>query len=85
VVIGTAKRPLAEPTTGAARAGAAEADVDGVTVVHALGEADDTIAAIAGANRGAVVVTADRDLAARVRAANAEVVGPTWLFARLVD
>ncbi len=50
-------------------------DLDGVEVVHAPGEGDDTIAAIAEANRDVVVVTADHELAERVRAANAEVVG----------
>jgi rRNA-processing protein FCF1 len=70
---------------GQARAGVAEADVGGVAVVHALGEGDDTIAAIAEADSGAVVVTADRELAARVRAANAKVVGPSWLLAQLVE
>ena len=79
-----------EPTVtlvleGEARAGADEADVDGVKVVHAPGEGDDTLAAIAEANREVVVVTADRGLAERVRAANAEVVGPSWLLDRLVD
>jgi len=70
---------------GRARAGADEADIDGVNVVHAPGDGDDTIAAIAEANRDVVVVTADRGLAERVRAANAEVVGPSWLLDRLVD
>jgi hypothetical protein len=55
---------------GRARAGADE-------VVHAPGEGDDTIAAIAEAHREVIVVTADRELAERVRAANAEVVGPS--------
>jgi rRNA-processing protein FCF1 len=53
--------------------------------VHAPGEGDDTIAAIAEAHRGVIVVTADRELAERVRAANAEVVGPSWLLDQLVD
>ena len=53
---------------GRARAGADEADVDGAEVVHAPGEGDDTIAVIAEANRHVVVVTADRELAERVRA-----------------
>ena len=70
---------------GRARAGADEAEVDGVEVVHAPGEGDDTIAAIAEANRDVVVVTADRALAGRVRAANAEVVGPSWLLDQLVQ
>jgi rRNA-processing protein FCF1 len=70
---------------GQARMGADEADVDGVAVVHAPGEGDDTIAAIAEANRDVVVVTADRELARRVRVVNAEVVGPSWLLDQLVD
>ena len=59
--------------------------MDGVQVVHAPGDGDDTIATIAGANRDVVVVTADRELADRVRATNAEVVGPGWLLEQLVD
>lgn len=70
---------------GHARAGAAEADVDGVAVVHAPGEGDDTIAAIAEAHDEATVVTADRKLAARVRAVGAAVVGPSWLLDQLAD
>jgi len=31
------------------------------------------------------VVTADRELAERVRAANGKVVGPSWLLDKLVD
>jgi len=69
---------------GRARVGADEADVDGVEVVHAPGVGDETIAAIAEANRDVVVVTADRELAKRVRAANAEVVGPSWLLDQIV-
>jgi uncharacterized protein YaiI (UPF0178 family) len=59
--------------------------VDGVEVVHAPGEGDDTIAAIAEANREVIVVTADRALAERARAANAEVVGPSWLLDQLAE
>ncbi len=70
---------------GRARAGAEEGDVDGVAVVHAPGEGDDTIAAIAEALDDVVVVTADRGLAERVRAAGAEVVRPSWLLDRLVE
>ena len=77
--------PVTIVLEGRARAGADEADVDGVEVVHAPGEGDDTIAAIAEANRAVVVVTADRELAERVRAVNAEVVGPSWLLDQLVD
>jgi hypothetical protein len=70
---------------GRARAGADESDLDGVEVVHAPGEGDETIAAIAEAHDGVIVVTADRRLADRVRATDAEVVGPSWLLDRLVD
>ena len=77
--------PVTLVLEGRAREGADEADVDGVEVVHAPGEGDDTIAAIAGAHREVIVVTADRELAERVRAANAEVVGPSWLLNQLVD
>jgi hypothetical protein len=70
---------------GRARVGADQADVDGVEVVHAPDEGDDTIVAIAEANRDVVVVTTDRELAERVRAANAEAVGPSWLLDQLVD
>ncbi len=85
VTAGRLSPPVTIVLEGRARAGADEADVDGVEVVHAPGEADDTIVAIAKANRDVVVVTADRELAERVRAANAGVVGPSWLLAQLVD
>jgi len=85
VTAGRLGPPVTIVLEGRARAGADEADVDGVEVVHAPGEGDDTIAAIVEANRGVVVVTADRELAKRVRAANAEVVGPSWLLDQLVD
>ena len=85
VTTGRLGPPVIIVLEGQARAGAEEADVDGVEVVHAPGEGDDTIAAIAAANRDVVVVTADRELAERVRAANAEVVGPNWLLDQLVD
>jgi uncharacterized protein YaiI (UPF0178 family) len=85
VTAGRLGPPVTIVLEGRARAGADEADVDGVEVVHAPGEGDDTVAAIAEANRDVVVVTADRELAERVRAANAEVVGPRWLLDQLVD
>ena len=77
--------PVTVVLEGLARAGADEIDVGGVEVVHAPGEADDTIATIAEAHREVIVFTADRELAERVRAANAEVVGPSWLLDQLVD
>jgi len=85
VTAGRLGPPVLIVLEGRARAGAVEADEDGVEVVHAPGKGDDTIAAIAKANRDVVVVTADRGLAQRVRAAHAEVVGPSWLLDQLVD
>ena len=81
--------PVTVVLEGQARAGADEAVVDGVEVVHAPGAGDDTIVAVAAAHHAAdvVVVTADRALAERIRAADpdATVVGPSWLLDRLVD
>ena len=85
VTAGRLDPPVTLVLEGRFRVGADEVDVDGVEVVHAPGEGDDTIAAIAETNREVVVVTADRELAERVRAANAEVVGPSWLLDQLVD
>jgi uncharacterized protein YaiI (UPF0178 family) len=85
VTSGRLDPPVTLVLEGRARAGVDESDADGVEVVHARGEGDDTIVAIAEAHRGAVVVTADRRLADRVRAADAEVVGPRWLLDQLVD
>jgi hypothetical protein len=85
VTAGRLGPPVTIVLEGRARAGADEADVDGVEVVHAPGEGDDTIAVIAEANREVVVVTADRELAERVRAANAEVVRPSWLLEQLLN
>jgi uncharacterized protein YaiI (UPF0178 family) len=85
VTAGRLDPPVTLVLEGQGRAGADEADVDGVEVVHAAGDGDDTIAAIAEAHCDVTVVTADRELADRVRAADAEVVGPRWLLDQLVD
>ena len=74
--------PVVVVLEGKARAGAFEEDVEGVEVVHARGEGDDTIVDIVAARtaHGSVtVVSADRGLAARVREHRADVVGPRWL------
>ena len=63
--------------------GAADGAADGVEVVHAPGSGDDAIAGIAQEQSEVRVVTADRGLAERVRAAAGEVVGPRWLLERL--
>ena len=83
VTDGRLDAPVIIVLEGRSREGADEAVVDGVEVVHAAGEGDDTIVVLAGRHRGAVVVTADRELARRVRAVDAEVVGPSWLLDRL--
>ena len=77
--------PVTIVLEGQARAGVSEGEVAGIAVVHAPGDGDDTIAAIAAEYRGSTVGTADRGLATRVRAVDATVVGPTWLLDRLVD
>lgn len=83
VTDGRLDAPVIIVLEGRSREGADEAVTDGVEVAHAPGEGDDTIAVLAGRHRGAVVVTADRELARRVRAVDAEVVGPSWLLDRL--
>jgi len=81
--------PVTIVLEGRSRRGAEEGDVDGVTVIHAPGEGDDTIATVAegataaGGGAQVVVVTADRGLAERVRSTGAEVAGPRWLLDRL--
>ena len=82
VADGRLDAPVVVVLEGVARDGVPEDDEDGVRVVHAPGEGDETIAAAAAA--GAVtVVSADRALAGRVRAAGGDVVGPRWLLDRL--
>jgi hypothetical protein len=67
VTAGRLGGPVTIVVEGRARVGADDADVDGVEVVHAPDEGDCDV----------VVVTADRELAERVRAANAGAVGPS--------
>jgi hypothetical protein len=69
---------------GQAKQGVEEGIADGVEVVHAPGHGDDTLVAVAAASdEDVVLVSADRELAERVRRSGAEVVGPTWLLERL--
>ena len=79
--------PVVVVLEGQARLGAEEGVGDGVEVVHAPGEGDDTLADIAAAAASGaepvVLVSADRALAERCRAAGADVVGPRWLLDRL--
>lgn len=91
VAAGRLDPPVTIVLEGQSKRGADEGVADGVEVVHAPGEGDDTIAALAalgalGDERGEVlVVTADRGLAERVRAVGGEVVGPSWLLDRLAE
>jgi hypothetical protein len=85
VAAGHLDPPVTVVLEGQSRAGADKGVADGVEVVHARGEGDDTIAAVAADHLVVIVVTADRGLADRVRATGAEVVGPSWLLERLVD
>ena len=62
---------------GAFCRGMSEGVYDGVRVVHAPGSGDDTIADLAAPE--VTVVTADRELASRVRLAGADVMGPRSL------
>ncbi|HEX2192066.1 MAG TPA: hypothetical protein VHH09_02650 [Acidimicrobiales bacterium] len=76
--------PVVVVLEGQARQGVQEGVDGGVEVVHAPGEGDDTLASIAAAaTEPVVLVSADRALADRCRAAGAEVVGPSWLLDRL--
>ncbi len=68
---------------GQARAGVTEGDADGLAVVHARGEGDDTIvdeARRALATGSVAVATADRGLIARVEQLGARVVKPGRLL-----
>lgn len=70
---------------GAARAGVAEGEIDGVRVVHAPGHGDDALVEqTASAAVDVIFVSADRELRQRVRELGAETVGPSWLHDRLL-
>ncbi|HUP68703.1 MAG TPA: hypothetical protein VM142_02700 [Acidimicrobiales bacterium] len=79
--------PVVVVLEGTARPGAAEGTDGGVQVVHAPGEGDDTLVALAAAAGAAaeavVLVSADRALCGRCRAVGSEIVGPRWLLDRL--
>ena len=78
--------PVVVVLEGEARAGVTEGASEGVEVVHAKREGDDTLAELAGRGPGRVtLVTADRGLALRVRRLGADVIGPRWLLDRLDD
>ncbi len=79
---------LAEPVVvvleGQSKKGVIEGSANGVRVVHARGEGDDTLAQLAAeATDSVTLVSADRGLRDRVLASGAEVVGPRWLLEQL--
>ena len=81
---GTLQPPVVLVLEGQAKQGVDEGVADGVEVVHAAGEGDDTLAALAAnSDQPVVLVSADRGLAERARRSGAEVVGPTWLLDQL--
>lgn len=69
--------PLVVVLEGRAR----DAEPEGSDVVHAPASGDDAL--VARCAPGVLLVTADRELSARARLAGADVVGPSWLLARL--
>ncbi|HVB06623.1 MAG TPA: hypothetical protein VNF07_10305 [Acidimicrobiales bacterium] len=76
--------PVVVVLEGAARSGVEEGLADGVRVLHAPLDGDDTLVRVAGDAGGQVVlVTADRALRRRVEELGGEVVGPRWLLDRL--
>ena len=80
---GRLEQPVVVVVEGQSRQGPPEGASDGVEVVHAAGEGDDTIVKIAEGTTDVVVITADRELIRRVRAIGADVRGPNWLLDRL--
>lgn len=81
---GRLEAPVVVVLEGRARQGVAQGVADGVEVIHAPAQGDDTIAQVAAASDEPVVlVSADRHLGDRVQHAGGEVVGPTWLLERL--
>ena len=81
---GKLSAPVVVVLEGQAKRGVGEGTADGVEVVHAPGHGDDTLVAVAAeSDEPVVLVSADRELAARVRLTGADVVGPTWLLERL--
>ncbi len=72
---------------GAARPGVPEGTHDRLSTRHAEGSGDDEIVRVCeqhvGAGEDVVVVTADRELRARVGRAGGTCQGPSWLLDRL--
>jgi 8-oxo-dGTP diphosphatase len=87
VVEGAARAVAAEPVPDAHALTRAPGPTAQIEVTAAAGSGDDTIVGVAGAALGTarvLVVTADRELAARVTSAGAATAGPSWLL-RLIE
>jgi hypothetical protein len=82
---GRVARPVTVVLEGKARAGVAEGEGEGVTVVHAAGSGDDALIDVVAAVSGQPItlVTADRALRQRAEALGAQVAGPGWLLEQL--
>lgn len=79
-------RPVVVVLEGAARGGVDEGTSEGVSVVHAPGEGDDTLAEVAKRSDAPVVlVSADRELQRRIEDVGGEAVGPSHLLELLDD
>lgn len=85
VAVGRIAEPVTVVLEGNAREGVPAGFADGVSVVHAGGNGDDTLVDIADRSPDGEItlVTADRELRRRAEAVGADVVGPKWLFALL--
>ena len=78
--------PVVVVLEGVARQGVDEDVTDGVEVVHAPREGDETLVALAStAAEPVLLVSADKALGERCRAIGSEVVGPAWLLSRLLS
>ena len=84
VADGTLDHAVVVVLEGQAKQGFEAGHHGGVEVVHAPGQGDDTLVALAAERDSPVVlVSADRRLGDRVRMLGATVVGPNWLLDRL--
>ena len=83
---GVLASPVVVVLEGQAKRGVDEGFADGVEVVHASALGDDTLVERATeCTEPVVLVSADRELAQRVKRTGGDVVGPTWLLDQLPD
>jgi hypothetical protein len=78
---GRLAQPVVIVLEGKARSGVEPGVADGVTVLHASGNGDDTLVAVAtDATDRVTLVSADRALCQRAEAVGADVARPRWLI-----